>query len=322
MKTLLAGLVLALPLAARADSSDGQVDIDAMEAQYKNMPGGDVIVKQMEAHRKEIEAGNKKAAAERKKSMADAGVDESAPLKPLGDLLAMVPEPPKDAAEAVKREGKVVDPARGGKTRHDGDVKSESAAKELMRQMFAAARHPLASNFKAGIITPEQRDALKTAQELSGKISKETTDAVSRLGRAGVDAQNDLSRKLGAISEKWRKPIGDACPDAEGVAPKDTVNCKPTIAKRNAELRAAREAYLKKIAPIAREWRGLGKSAVADGAAMHAALKKGYGDETKAIGYGQYATQADGSVRQIAAALLGLNDDAVNRASEKDPAGY
>ena len=105
MKTLLAALVLLLPLAARADSKDGQVDIDALEAQYKNMPGGDMIVKQMEAHRKEIEAGNKKAAAERKKSMAEAGVDESAPLKPLGDLLAMVPEPPKDTAEAMQRAG-------------------------------------------------------------------------------------------------------------------------------------------------------------------------------------------------------------------------
>lgn len=318
MKTLLASLVLLLPLAARADSNDGQVDIDAMEAQYKNMPGGDMIVQQMEAHRKEIEAGNKKAAAQRKKSMADAGVDESKPLMPLGDLLAMVPEPPRSAAEAVKREGKVIDPARGGKVRRDGDVKSEAAAKELMRQMMAAGTHPLANNFHAGIVTPEQTAAIKTAQEISGKIGKETTEAESRLGRAAVDAENELQKKLDAIGEKWSKPIADACPDGEGVTAKDLVNCKPTIAKRNVELHAAREAYLKKVAPIAAEWRSLAKSAVAEGAKMHAALKKGFGDETKAMGYGQFVTQADGGARQDVAALLGLNDTAVNRGSVKD----
>lgn len=318
MKTLLATLVLLLPLSARADSNDGQVDIDALEAQYKNMPGGDMIVKQMEAHRKEIEAGNKKAAAERKKSMAEAGVDETTPLKPLGDLLAMVPEPPKSTAEAAKREGKVVDPARGGKVRRDGDVKSEAAAKELIRQMTAAGSHPLANNFKAGIVTPEQTAAIKTAQEISGKIGKETTDAAGRLGRAGVEAENDLQKKLDEIREKWSKPIADACPDGEGVTAKDLVNCKPTIAKRNVELHAAREAYLKKVAPIAAEWRSLAKSAVAEGAKMHAALKQGFGDETKAMGYGQFVTQADGSVRQDVAALLGLNDAAVTRAAEKD----
>lgn len=321
MKTLLAVLMLALPLAARADN-DGQVDIDAMEARYKNMPGGDMIVKQLEAHRKEIEAGNKKAAAERKQSMKDAGVDESSPLKSLSELLDMVPGAPKDTAEAVKREGKVIDPSKGGKTRHDGDVKSEAAGKELMRQMTAAASHPLANNFKPGIITPEQRDALKTAQDLSGKIGKETTDAIRRLGLSAAQARTDLEQETGKIHDKWAKPISDACPDGEGVTPKDMVNCKPTIAKRNVELRAAREAYLKKIAPISQEWRSLGKSAVADGASMHAALKKGYGDETKAMGYANYATQADGGVRQIAAALLSLNDEAVNLASVKDSDGY
>jgi len=73
---------------------------------------------------------------------------------------------------------------------------------------------------------------------------------------------------------------------------------------------------------MAAEWRSLGKSAVADGAKVHAALKKGFGDETKAMGYGSDVTQADGGVRQAVAALIGLNDTAVNHASEKDSTTY
>ena len=43
--------------AARADDAGqpGQVDVDAMEKQYKNMPGGEAIVQQLEAHRADID---------------------------------------------------------------------------------------------------------------------------------------------------------------------------------------------------------------------------------------------------------------------------
>jgi hypothetical protein len=315
-RAALAGLLL-LGRAARADQPpSNQIDIDALEKQYKNMPGGDLIVQKLEAQRAQIEAANKKNAAASKAAPAPSG-----PVKGPAEMLALIPEPPRTVAEARSRTGKIVD-AQGKLGSDDGDAKSNPAMAAIASALMQSMLHPYSPSAAPRALGPGQGEALKFLNEESGRIGKESRALYSETMKSQADFKSALDAQVQGVEADFGPKLDKACPDGEGLKLSDFVNCKPTWAARTAKLRAAREAYLAKIAPPLAAARAKAKELIAAASAMHARARAAFGDEASLPGgAGMLLVSADGSLRQILAGFVEANNQATKAAAAKDYEG-
>ncbi|MBI3542290.1 MAG: hypothetical protein HY075_03310 [Deltaproteobacteria bacterium] len=293
----------------------GQIDIEAMKKQLKGMPGGDEAIRQLEAHRADIERSNKIAPAEIKAAADHAATVPEFTKAPLA-VLDAVPPAPKSVPEARSRLGKVVNFERRAE-KIDGDTKSEASGADIVAwadsisaRGIEAQQHPVPLKS----LSDEQSKALaelQKAQQATPELNPLRTRRAQALGQLGAEHQAALAKLQGELGNS----IGAACEGGEGQVV-DQAKCAAVRAAAEAKADAAREAYLKKANVALDEFRKSAREQISRVGPLLAQARKAFGKSMPSAVAGMIQL-LDGNAATLIGEVVAANHELTRVGSEK-----